>query len=102
MSQSPSPRIWTKEEISSLLGQDYWLCRGILAIYSRQTHDEQQGLETTYRNREGFSGADARFLSAMAQNLKGGKSLSRRQLEVSRRMMGKYAGQLTKIANKKI
>lgn len=103
MEHTITTKIWTKEEIAEKLITDLkWLTRGILAIYNRQTYDEQQMLETKHHNGMGFSGADSRFLSAMAQNLQKGWNLSEKQIAVSRRMMKKYAGQLAKIANKKI
>ena len=93
-------RVWRKEEIQQgIETNDEWLRKGIVAIYNRQTHAEQTTLETKSLNGMGFNGVDARFLSAMAQNIQKGWTLTPKQASTSRRMMRKYCGQLVKIAN---
>lgn len=75
-----------------------WLFRGLLAIYDRQTSVEQSSLTTREHNNVGFSAFDAEFLSAMAQRVKAGYTLTARQIEATRKAMMKYAGQLSRIA----
>jgi hypothetical protein len=94
----------------NLRESDQWLTRGILAIYARQTADEQRAEATKNHNNIGFNGADARFLSSIAKQLelfnrneKSGRPnkyrepMSPRQKQRARTMMQKYAGQLMRI-----
>lgn len=92
---------WTKDEIAHKLAtDDRWLIRGMIAIWERQTEDEQSTESTEEQNGVGFNGLDAPILSSMvAQIQRPHGRLSVRQMEVIRKMMKKYAGQLTKIAN---
>ena len=88
---------------------DQWLYRGLIAIYDRQTADEQNSETTKHDNGIGFSGTDAQILSSFAQQViefNTGKSkfnhpLSLRQKELCRRKMNKYAMQLVRIARAK-
>jgi hypothetical protein len=77
---------------------DLWLYRGILAIYKGQTQDEKSARTTSHDNGIGFNGADAEILSSFAEQIITRRSLSPRQREIARRKMGKYAGQLFRIA----
>jgi hypothetical protein len=78
-----------------------WLTRGLLAIYEHQTRDEQLAAETKDHNGVGFSAFDATFLTAMAQHVMKGRTLSPKQLSAVRTAMIKYARQLVGIATKK-
>lgn len=92
--------VWTKEAIKArLLGSDLWLCRGILAIHARQTADEQACGATVEDNGVGFNGVDAEILSSFAKQYKERGFLSKRQIEIARKKMVKYSGQLANIAN---
>jgi hypothetical protein len=94
---------WNKAEIKEkLMINNKWLFRGLIAIYNRQTLDEQDTNMTRNRNSVGFNGVDAFFLTKMAKLAKTDYVFSVRQIEVIRRMMLKYAGQLLKIAQSKI
>ncbi len=86
-----------------------WLERGVLAVYRNQTADEQQAGATVHENGKGFSGADSRFMSAMAKvvldyyakadlRAKKPRALSQAQADCCLRSMVKYAGQLLEIA----
>ena len=91
---------WTKEEIRiKLETNNTWLCRGLVAIYERQTADEQSGSATIHDNGVGFSGCDSSFLSNLAISYKKYGRLSDKQLVSARKAMLKYAGQLARIAN---
>lgn len=104
-------KIWTKEEIQALLNtNDQAVIRGLLAIYNRQTADEKSSESTNHENKMGFNGTDARFGSSLAKQIldwqaapvkKFAKPLSPNQLAKGRKIIYKYAGQLTKIANGK-
>lgn len=91
---------WTKEEIAAkLASDDKWLIRGLLSIYSRQTDEEQNADVTKEDNGIGFNAFDATILSDMSKQYLRSKFLTKRQLEIVRKCMKKYAGQLAKIAN---
>ena len=93
---------WSIIEIKTkLVLEDKWLYRGLLAIYNRQTEEEKL-IETTKENNGiGFSGCDAKFLSAMALTVMKYNKLTEKQLKYTRAKMLKYTGQLTRIANQK-
>ena len=88
-----------------------WLVRGIVAIYERQTFDEQQSLQTSHDNGVGFNGVDANIMSSFAQQIQRWEKmdptrrypnpLSDKQLAIARKKMGKYAKQLAAIAEAK-
>jgi hypothetical protein len=75
-----------------------WTERAILAVYEYQTDVEQVKKETVENNGVGFNGLDAPFLSSLAQWLQKGHHLTERQLKPAQKMIGKYAGQLKRIA----
>lgn len=90
---------WTKEEIrNNLQKSDAWLCRALLAIYNHQTSSEKSSMTTQEDNGVGFNGCDAFILSKFAEDFKKYGRLSPKQLELTRKKMLKYAGQLAKIA----
>lgn len=98
-----SEKKWSREVILEMIQtNDYMLCRGIIAIWNKQTKDEQRIQDTRHYNGVGFNGVDAKFLSSIASQLERGKKLSSKQIYCSRKRMLKYAGQLTRIANKEI
>ena len=91
---------YTPEYIKEMLNtNDKWLCRGIIAIYNKQTADEKEAETTKHSNGVGFSGCDAEILSSFAKQLLAGRSLSNKQREISRKKIVKYAKQLATIAN---
>lgn len=91
---------WTKEQIKEkLLSDNKWLIRGMLAIYKKQTDDEKQSGITAYDNGVGFNGIDAELLTNFSLQYISFRSLSAKQIEIMRKKMPKYAGQLAKIAN---
>jgi hypothetical protein len=94
---------WTKEQIKRKLAtDDRWLMRGILALYRFQTAEEQRVGATTENNGMGFNGVDAEILTSFALQIQRSRYLSPKQLEIARKKMDKYAGQLTKVANGKL
>lgn len=89
----------TKDEIKKkITAERPWTERAVVAIYERQTADEQQDGETRHNNKVGFSGPDAYILSEFARWLNSGKHLSQKQLVLAQKRIGKYAGQLLLIA----
>lgn len=97
-----SPELLTKEFIKGmLLSNPNWLMRGIVAIFEKQTWDEQQTETTKEHNGVGFNGVDAELLSSFAKQIKAGRTLSTKQLHFAQKKMPKYAGQLLQIAKEK-
>lgn len=95
-----TPTKWTKEAIKARLEKDdKWLVRGLLAIYGRQTAEEQVCGQTVEDNGIGFNGVDAEILTSFAIQFQQRGFLTAKQLEIARKKMLKYAGQLAKIAN---
>ena len=101
--------LWTKEEIKEKLEtQDVWVTKGVVAIFDRQTADEQEVEETKHHNGIGFNGVDGRIMSSFAKqinNFRPGKyrsPLSPKQMTIARKKIMKYSGQLAKIANGEI
>jgi hypothetical protein len=96
-------RVWTKEEIKQRLQENQnWLEQGIVAIFNKQTMSEQNDGDTHAHNNVGFSKPDAHRMTYYTNWILSGKHLSGKHLEQARKGMLKYAGQLTKIANKEI
>jgi hypothetical protein len=92
----------TKEIIvEKLASNPKWLLAGIVAIYNRQTADEQSADATQEDNKMGFNGVDARFGSSLAKRILSGYSLSPKQMAAGAKMMKKYAGQLLLVAKEK-
>lgn len=93
-------KAWTAEEIREKVAtDDQWLVRGLVAIYNRQTEDEKIVEGTKHQNGIGFNGVDAGILSSFAQQYQTKGWLSQKQKDLARKKMGKYVGQLFKIAN---
>ena len=91
---------YSKESIKELLHRNQKaVIRGILAIYDRQTRDEQLIHTTIDHNGVGFSGCDAEILSSFAKQIQEGRELSTKQFTLAKKRILKYAGQLAKIAN---
>jgi hypothetical protein len=99
----------TKAEIVALLARnDKAIGRALVVLNERQTQDEQRSQDTKYHNGIGFTGADARMGTSMAQFFAARGYLSPKQLAYWRKpnvrgvaRIAKYAGQLLEIANQK-
>lgn len=85
---------------AKLVTDQRWLEQAVVAIYKRQTPDEQASQTTAHLNGRGFSGVDARTGSYLARWLMRGPSfhLSGKFLDRARRMMPKYSKQLLECA----
>jgi len=73
--------------------------RAIVAIYKRQTLDEQNSETTIHTNGVGFSGADVRNGTYYAKWILSGKRLNGKFLDKARVMAHKYMKQLVAIAH---
>jgi hypothetical protein len=93
-------RVWTVEEIKDRLqNSNKMVSLSLIKIYEKQTEDERSAELTKYRNGMGFNAKDAKFGTSLAKVVERGGVLSERQIDCARRILIKYSGQLTKIAN---
>lgn len=93
----PKPRYYTRDEVEyNLLTDPKWLERGILALWKRA--NAQGGYQLPDRS---FDRAHDRLLSSFAQQVRDGKRLSPKQLEIGRSIIHRYSGILTRMANNK-
>ncbi len=100
-----SNKQWSEQNIIDLLNRDdekgaAAVTRAVIAIYNRQTADEQAVGDTRVHNNIGFNGADAKYLSFCATyaiNTK--RSLNGKHLDKARTKIIKYRKQLLEIAN---
>jgi hypothetical protein len=76
--------------------------RAMVAIYNRQTADEQVSSDTKHQNGVGFTGADARLGTYYAKWVLKGNSLTGNHLMRARMMSYKYVRQLTDIATARL
>jgi hypothetical protein len=94
--------MWTTDRIVQLLNtSDRAVERAVVAIYQRQTADEQAASVTCHDNTVGFSGCDAIRGSYWARLIMRGYHLYPDKLAKARKMVVKYRRQLTEIANAK-
>lgn len=90
---------WTPDAIRDLLDRsDKAVERAVLAIYDRQTHDEQEVEDTRHRNGVGFASCHAHLGSYYAKWILAGRHLTGKHLDKARRMVRWYARQLSEIA----
>ena len=96
-------KVWKVEEIRELLATlDDAVLRGLKVLYSLQTANEREWGVTVESNGVGFNGRDAEFMTSLFESYKKYGSLTLRQMAACRRVIKKYAGQLTKVANRQI
>lgn len=92
----------TKESLrDKITTDDKWATRALLALYARQTADEQQGAHTNTHNAMGFNKFDAEFMTSLVAFYKQTGFLTPGQLAALKKKLGKYAGQLLKVAQQK-
>jgi hypothetical protein len=90
----------TKEYVRKMVTtNEVWARHAILALYQRQTGDEQSVGATKHDNKMGFNRTDSGILSSFAQQLQAGRSLSSKQLTIAYSKLGKYSSQLLSIAS---
>lgn len=98
-----------------LANNDVWMLKGLVTIFDYQTKEEQTTKTTKENNGVGFSGLDGEILTSFAsqvinkglrtmlesptpQHIYAERFLSKPQVEILKRKMPKYAGQLYRIA----
>jgi hypothetical protein len=90
---------WTKADARASLDEEGGIERAILALHARQTEVEQNVRDTRYRNGRGFTPADARRLSRMADQLLAKMQLRPWQEQQAKDRLQKYCGQLARTYN---
>lgn len=91
---------WNRENIQAILAErDDAVTRGMTVIHRFQTADERVTQTATEHNKVGWSKFDARIMSSLVVFYERRGYLSRKQMNIARRKMSKYAGQLAKVAN---
>ncbi len=96
----PAKRVWTEEEIKSLIqSNDKVLYGALKKLYACQTADEKASGETNEYNGVGFNGVDAPILSSFCEFLNKTGFLTPKQKMLARKKLVKYNKQLTKLAN---
>lgn len=90
---------WTADSIKHLLDRnDTAVERAVLAIFHRQTSDEQDSGTTKHHNGRGFNAFHAERGTYYANWIQSGHRLTGVHLERARRMAKRYVGQLAEIA----
>lgn len=93
---------WTESLVVHWLDVDrLFVERALLALYERQTRDEQARYDTVHKNYIGFNAADAGPLTRSAKWLLKGNHLDGRFLEEARKRLKKYRRQLVNIIDNK-
>jgi hypothetical protein len=93
-------KTWTRTEIEALINSnDRAVERAMVAIWERQTRDEQATETTRHHNGIGFSGWTAKSGTYFANWVRSGRSLTGKHLAKARKIALHHAGQLTRIAN---
>ena len=93
-------KVWTRGEIEDMLRtQDAAVERAMVAIWERQTMDEQVTQNVKHNNGRGFSHWSARSGTYYAGWVRSGRRLTGKHLDKARRIALFHAGQLTDFAN---
>lgn len=100
-------KTYTRESIEKMLEtNDKAIARALVALYKRQTSDEQNAEMTKYRNGRGFTAAHGEIGSSMAKFYLERGYLTPKQIAYWRKptekrsmRIGVYVGQLVEIAN---
>lgn len=94
------PKTWTKESLLDMLERsDKALAKALLVLYGFQTADEQAAGYTVEDNGAGFNGADADYMSSVAQFVEKSGFLTQKQVPIIRKKIRKYWKQLLNVAN---
>lgn len=93
-------RTWTVDEIKHLISvNDKMVCRSLIKLYEMQTASEQATGSTHVQNGVGFNGPDAYILTSFAEFFNRTGFLTKKQMDICRKKLMKYAKQLVKVAN---
>ena len=98
--KNEAKKVWTREEIEALVRtNDRAVERAMVAIWERQTADEQASQTTNHNNGRGFCGWAARSGTYYAGWVRSGRRLTGKHLDKARKIALHHAGQLTDFAN---
>ena len=93
-------KTWTRTEIETLINtNDRAVERAMVAIWERQTADEQETQDTRHHNGRGFAAWSARSGTYYAEWVRSGRRLTGKHLAKARKIALHHAGQLTDFAN---
>lgn len=84
---------------AKLTSDQLFLEKALVALYMKQTLDEQRNEATHHQNNVGFNSADARKCSYCAAWVKSGRHLSGRFLGDMKKRLPKYAKQVAYLYN---
>jgi hypothetical protein len=94
------PKTWTRTEIEALINSnDRAVERAMVAIWERQTADEQATQDTRHHTGRGFAAWSARSGTYFAEWVRSGRRLTGKHLVKARKIALHHAGQLTDFAN---
>ena len=94
------PKTWTRTEIEEMINaHDGAVERAMVAIWERQTADEQTSQTTNHSNGRGFCGWAARSGTYYAEWVRSKRHLTGKHLAKARKIALYHAGQLTDFAN---
>ena len=94
---------WTTTEVKAKLEtDDKWLYKGVVALFERQTKDEQRVEDARIVNNVGFNKPDSHKMSYYAKWIMKKGRLDGHFRDDARRRILKYSAQLTKIADKEL
>lgn len=94
---------YTKKEIVAIMkkqiaNSDNKAIHALMTIYSMQDDNEKGAGRTINLNGIGFSGTDSKLLTSLAKQFDRDGCLSVKQLQLLKRIMPRYAGQLMRIS----
>lgn len=85
----------TKDELLERINSDAnWVAGALMALYQKQTMEEQAVKGTWHQNNAGFNAVDAGVLTDIAQYYERNGYLTDRQINFVRRLLRKYLAQL--------
>lgn len=94
---------WTREKIKELLTEnDVAVLIGLIRIYELQTDSEKFINGTIDANGVGFTGFDGKILTSIASQYLEKGFITKKQFNVVKLRMAKYAKQLSQIANNEL
>jgi hypothetical protein len=86
---------------AKITGDDDFAILCLMKLYEKQTADEQAAKQTNKTNRQGFNKTDSLVLSPIAEKVKNGEKLTPIELKLVRKLLPKYAKQLTTLLTQK-
>jgi mannitol-1-phosphate/altronate dehydrogenase len=91
---------WTIHKMRDALNaSDEAVRRALVVLYRQQTSEERAEAKTVERNSLGFNTYDAAFGTSLAEKVLRGEKLGKERTEAARKMLMKYASQLTSLHN---